>query len=224
MKDKQDHFLAEAWVMFFLLAAAFIIAPLALVFFAHVGPYMLATMFLSGVLPIVVGVLLLKLSYIPESREPRFWKSWRRKGEEVSFHALGVLGISFGLVNLSVTILPFRPSCYLTSALSLLVIVTTVYWIRRKRKRDAAYSWKCPGAGSFLVLETAAVMAVLFVLKWPWAVYRYGTEWASLDPLKAVHDTAWALFLGVALFVLARMLVRESRRLLAFLKRRIKSP
>jgi hypothetical protein len=168
---------------------------------------------LSGAVPLIIGIILLRLSYLPDSTQPRFWKSWRRAGEEVSLRALGVLGVSFGLVQSAVTLVSIRPLVYIVCS-GVLIVGALLMGLTDKRRTSAL-----PGGSKTLsrvarlIPQIAAVMAFIFLLNWPWAFWRSGGRWESPDPLVILTAVCWSGGLLTGIMVVVWLSIREFRRI-----------
>jgi hypothetical protein len=134
----------------------------------------LLNLVLSGAVPLIIGIVLLRLSYLPDSAQPRFWKSWRRPGEGVSLRALGVVGVSFGAVNCVVTLFSLPPLWHLICAGVLLITASLMMLLSRLRTPGSILVIPLSSRGVALSSEILVATAVILVLRWPWACWGLG--------------------------------------------------
>jgi hypothetical protein len=168
---------------------------------------------LSGAVPLTIGIVLLRLSYLPDSTQPRFWKSWRRAGEAVSLRALGVVGVSFGLVQSVVTLVSIRPLVHIGCSGVLIVAALLTGLTNRRRTSDLAEGSELLSRAAKLIPQIAAVMAFVLLLSWPWAFWRSGGRWESPEPLVILTAVCWAGGLLTGIIVVVWLSIREFRRI-----------
>jgi hypothetical protein len=164
---------------------------------------------LSGAVPLVIGIILLRLSYMPDSSQPRFWKSWRRPGEGVSLRAVGVLGVSFGLVQSVVTLVSLRPSVYIACSEVLLVAALSMGLAKKRRYPGLVEGSGLLSRATKLIPQIAAVMAFILLLNWPWALWRAGTRWESPEPLVMLSAVCWSAGLLIGIVIVVLLSTRE---------------
>ena len=168
--------------------------------------------FFVGAMAVLSGVGFLTESYVPESRKIRPWKSFRSAGDEVSLRALGVLGVSFGLVQSFATLVSIAPLWYLICSGVLLIAASLTGRVNRGRTSRFPQGSRLSSRAVALVPQVATAMAIILLLKWPWALYGAGTMWLSPEPLKVLYAVCWFAGLLLGIFIVVRLLAHESRQ------------
>jgi len=161
----------------------------------------------GGMIPIIVGIVLLLLSKAAHRIQLKFWRNWRKTGDKVSLKALGIFMLSLGVIDL-IDIFLGIPSLAFWFA-PIVLIVMLIFFILKKSSKKLASWWMNHKQLIIFIYHFPLTIAILLLLRWPWALYESGVEWILPNIFKSIFSLSYIIGIITLLILLAKLLLTE---------------